>query len=251
MQLFDLHEPLMFLFAEAVRWADWPLQARILDLGCGEGLKTDLLAASLNAQGQIVGVDIDEAVLARAAQRSFDWPCSIVWQQADAHALPFADRSFGAVWCSALLAALPDPEPVWREVKRILQPEGRLLVVTARHAWAAHHSWPSELLQLLQAAYAQALANGDRPTPCSELASDLCEQLRAAGFTHVASRAFACENPQLSPLAAELVLQPWSELQPLLQPYLSEDVLIEAERYICAPEEADLLSMMLVLRAQI
>lgn len=251
MQLLDLHEPLMFLFAEAVRWADWPLQGRLLDLGCGAGLKTDLLASSLNAQGQIVGVDIDEEALAQAAQRSFDWPCSITWQRADALALPFANRSFAAVWCSALLGALPDPEPVWREVKRILQPDGSLLVVTARHAWAALHSWPPELLQLVQAAYAQALANGDCPAPCSELASDLCAQFQAVGFAHVASRAFACENPQLSPLAAELVLLPWESLGPLLQPYLSAQLIAEAERYISAPEDAELCSMMLVVRAQI
>lgn len=251
MHLFDLHEPLMPLFAEAVRWADWPLQARLLDLGCGEGLKTDLLAASLNAQGQIIAIDIDEKALNRAAQRSYDWPCSIVWQCADAHALPFADRTFKAVWCSALLAALPDPNQVWREVRRVLQPHGSLLVITARHAWAAVHNWPAELLRALQTAYAQALANGDRLAHQSELTSDLCEQLQAVGFARVEGRAFMCENPQLVPLGAELLLMPWDEIEALLQAYLPAELLDQAERYTTPPEEVELVSMMVVIRARV
>lgn len=251
MHLLDLHEPFMPLFAEAVHWADWPLQARLLDLGCGEGLKTDLLAATLNAQGQIVAIDIDQEALHQAAQRPYDWPCSIRWLRADAQALPFADHSFKAVWCSALLAALPDPSGVWREVRRILQPDGILLVVTASYTWAIMHHWPPELLQALQIAYAQALANGDRHASSNELTSDLCEQIQVAGFAHVEGRAFVCENPQISPLAAELMLMPWEEVKQLLKPYLVDEVLAEAERCICPLEEPELLSVLLMIRARV
>ncbi|HLB28788.1 MAG TPA: class I SAM-dependent methyltransferase, partial [Dehalococcoidia bacterium] len=48
---------------------------------------------------------------------------------ADAETLPFADGSFDTVLCSLSLCTIPDPVAVLREMKRLLRPGGRILLL--------------------------------------------------------------------------------------------------------------------------
>jgi ubiquinone/menaquinone biosynthesis C-methylase UbiE len=48
----------------------------------------------------------------------------------DAQALPFADATFDAVYCSAALDLVPDPSAVVTEMVRVLKAGGRIAVAT-------------------------------------------------------------------------------------------------------------------------
>ena len=93
-----------------------------LDLSCGPGAFARALAAS--APGSlVVGLDISRAMLEVASQRTGGYT-NVVLVRADAHSLPFVDGAFGGVNNAGALHAYDDPELVFREIRRVLKPNG-------------------------------------------------------------------------------------------------------------------------------
>jgi len=106
---------------------------RLLDCGCGPGTIT-LGLAEVVAPGEVVGVDVDPArfapAVASAAQRGVS---NVTFQQGDIHALPFEGESFDAVFVSAVLMHLLQPELALAELFRVLK-RGGFLGARERHA---------------------------------------------------------------------------------------------------------------------
>ena len=97
-----------------------PVAARSgLDLGCGEGHNTRLLA---DRGAHVIALDIADTFVAAAAAASADRGVRFV--VADGAALPFADRSFDFVTAFMSLMDVRDPESTLREVGRALRPGG-------------------------------------------------------------------------------------------------------------------------------
>ena len=118
---------------------------RVLDLGCGEGRHVHglYLLGGLN----IVGVDLDEASLKKAAEGLATLPKPpegkdgrVAFEIGDATALRFEDNSFDAVICSEVLEHLPDYDAALAEIRRVLKPSGRLCV-SVPHAWPERICW--------------------------------------------------------------------------------------------------------------
>lgn len=84
-------------------------RSRILDVGCGTGELTRVLAEESTAD--IVGVD--------AARTLLETIETATVVQGDARELPFRDGAFDLVVCQALLVNIPDPIPVVREFSRV------------------------------------------------------------------------------------------------------------------------------------
>jgi SAM-dependent methyltransferase len=89
-----------------------------LDLGCGEGHNTRLLAGR---GARVAAVDIAERFLAAAAEISHP---GISYLLGDGALLPFRAGSFDAVTAFMSLMDVPDPEGTLREVARVLRPGG-------------------------------------------------------------------------------------------------------------------------------
>jgi 2-polyprenyl-3-methyl-5-hydroxy-6-metoxy-1,4-benzoquinol methylase len=83
-------------------------QQRILDLGAGTG-RAALALAKRGAR--VTAVDASTEMLAVAQRRAADSDLSIAFEQGDAHALSFPNRSFDSVVCLRLLMHVPD----WRQ----------------------------------------------------------------------------------------------------------------------------------------
>ena len=96
---------------------------RVLEVGCGAGGYTEMMAVALQGKGQWVGLDHDEALLAQARRDvALDLPVS--FEKGSALALPFANGSFDAVVSAFLLCVLPSPLDTLREMARVTKPGG-------------------------------------------------------------------------------------------------------------------------------
>lgn len=96
--------------SQCVQWAVEQFQqraaARVLDLGCGAGRDTVVLAKHLPS---VVGVDAAEAGLALASQQAVLRERCVPLLQADARRLPFRPASFDGVYCFGLLHEFTGP----------------------------------------------------------------------------------------------------------------------------------------------
>jgi SAM-dependent methyltransferase len=90
-----------------------PSRDRILDVGCGTGELTRVLAAEAG-DCEVVGVDADPSLL-RVAREETGLPVVA----GDALRLPVRDGGVDLVTCQALLVNLPDPVAALREFRRV------------------------------------------------------------------------------------------------------------------------------------
>ena len=107
--------------------------AQVLDLGCGQGHTTRLLAEVL-APASCIGLDFDEALVSHATSHP-DNPTVTSFQQGDATQLPFADATFDVVFCRFLLVHMSDPVRVIREMLRVAKPDGFIVACEADFAF--------------------------------------------------------------------------------------------------------------------
>ncbi|MEQ1891297.1 MAG: class I SAM-dependent methyltransferase [Planctomycetota bacterium] len=105
-----------------------PARARILDLGCGTGELVTRLAREY-PEASITGVDLHEPHLALARERCREFGARVRFTPGDAFALDFAAGSFDLVLCRHMLQAVPGPERVLAEMKRVTRAGGWLHVV--------------------------------------------------------------------------------------------------------------------------
>ncbi|HMM49776.1 MAG TPA: methyltransferase domain-containing protein [Miltoncostaeaceae bacterium] len=124
------------LYDSLVSWA--PVQAgeRVLDIGCGSGGATRSAARAVGPDGNVLGVDLNEACLDAARERTPD-DLRVRYRRGDARALTFVeDRSQDCVIASMMLDELEDIRPVLDEVFRVLRPGGRFVAsVAAFDSW--------------------------------------------------------------------------------------------------------------------
>lgn len=100
---------------------------RALDLGCGIGDFTALLAG---AGAGAVGVEVARAALARARARH----PALEFRLAPIDGpLPFEDCSFDLAWCSEVIEHVADTARWLSEVRRVLAPRGRLALSVPAH----------------------------------------------------------------------------------------------------------------------
>ena len=96
--------------------------ARVLDVACGTGAVTRLVADRVGEGGSVVGLDLNESMLAVARRQRDD----VEWRRGDAGELPFPDDAFDVVTCQAGLMFFPDPEDALREMARVVKPDGAI-----------------------------------------------------------------------------------------------------------------------------
>lgn len=101
-----------------------PIEGRRgLDVGCGEGHNTRLLAGR---GARMTAIDIAPVFIGHARNHERTTPLGIDYQVASAQALPFADASFDFVTSFMCLMDVPDAGAALREARRVLRPGGFL-----------------------------------------------------------------------------------------------------------------------------
>ena len=98
-----------------------PAGGPVLDAACGTGRHAAYLLA---AGREVIGVDSNEAMLARAREKL----PGVDLRAGELTALPLADASVDGAVCALALSHLPQLAPAVAELARVLRPGGRLVI---------------------------------------------------------------------------------------------------------------------------
>ncbi len=99
------------------------LQGRVLELGVGTGVNLPLYTT----RAWVVALERSGPMVRVAAGRRTR--ASVRYLQADVHSIPFPDAVFDAVASSLLFCSVADPLRALAEVRRVLRPGGRLVML--------------------------------------------------------------------------------------------------------------------------
>ena len=149
---------------------------RVLDIACGEGYGSDLLAGAAAA---VVGVDIDELSIAHA--RSTYVRPNLRFLRGDAIAIPIGDATIDVVVSFETIEHLTDHRQMMLEIKRVLGPGGVLVLSSPdrreysdvprfSNPYHLRELYLSELRALLEAHFSDHALYGQRVHYASVLA---------------------------------------------------------------------------------
>lgn len=117
---------------KTIRLMDLRPGERVLDLGCGAGWATRLLARLVSdgpeGFGQVVGLDVSDEMIrrARAASRDFD---NVMYVWGSAQQIPWEENFFDKVLSVESFYYYPDQERALAELFRVMAPHGRLFIL--------------------------------------------------------------------------------------------------------------------------
>ncbi|MDQ6751640.1 MAG: methyltransferase domain-containing protein [Actinomycetota bacterium] len=102
---------------------------RVLEIGPGIGLYSLPAARWLAPSGTLEVLDLQPEMLEETLQRArSEGLTNVTTTRGDAQQLPFADAVFDAAFVVTALGEIPDQETALRELRRVLKPNGRLVI---------------------------------------------------------------------------------------------------------------------------
>lgn len=153
---------------QAIERMQIPIDAIVLDVGCGSGWAARLMAQRAR-DGHVVGIDVSDEMVRLASEESMNHP-NVEFQVASAEQLPFDDAAFTHAFSMESLYYYADIELALAEIRRVFKPGGLFVAVvdlykenTPSHQWIEMLKVPVQLLS----------------------ADEYCSLLERAGFINI------------------------------------------------------------------
>jgi len=129
-QRFWVEAPHPFITRERLREVLRPQPGeRLLELGVGTGYYSCELAEWVAPSGILELFDLQQKFLDHTMRAAADRGLTnLIPTQGDATQLPYEDASVDAVILTAVLGEIPDQAAALQEIRRVLKPDGRLVV---------------------------------------------------------------------------------------------------------------------------
>jgi SAM-dependent methyltransferase len=159
----------------------YPPGSRVLEVGCGVGGQTVILAHN-SPLAEIISVDISAESLAKAkAAVSSAGLSNVTFEIADLFHLPFLHASFDHVFVCFVLEHLERPLEALRSIRRLIKPGGSITVIEGDHGSYFSHPRSEEASLAVQCLIdVQARLGGN-----SLIGRELYPLLAAAGYAEV------------------------------------------------------------------
>jgi len=229
-ELAAFHEAFGRELRDAVDFLPIRPHMRVLDVGCGDGFYTKLLAERLGSQGSVIGLDENRGYLELARERFLDQhlSCRVEFIQGTLEQRPIERESCDFAWCAQSLFSFPDPVMALKQMRAALRPGGLIALLENDTLHQLLLPWPGHLEVAVKKAELAAL---EHESPRSEkyyVGRRLPEVLAAAGFepisfsTQSIDRHAPCDESLLEFLKHFL-----SRLSDRVRPFLDQAALRE------------------------
>ena len=123
------------LFGDGREWVCSRASGEVLEVAVGTGRNLPFYGEEV----RLTGIDLSRAMLEIARKKADELRMDADLREGDAQELPFPDASFDAVVCTLGLCNIPDDRRAVAEMKRVLRPGGRLLLLD--HVRASSRVW--------------------------------------------------------------------------------------------------------------
>ncbi len=133
-----LREPVM---RSVIRFLHIPPSSQGLDIGCGIGSNTQMLAEAAGLSGHVTGIDLslDLSAYARQSANMANLSQQVSFQQGDMNNLAFDNDSFDWAWSADCVGYAPgDACHVLKEIARVVKPGGSVSIL----AWSSQQLLP-------------------------------------------------------------------------------------------------------------
>ncbi|WIX77353.1 methyltransferase domain-containing protein [Amycolatopsis carbonis] len=164
---------------------------RVLDVGSGPGYLLESIARAVGPSGAAHGLDPSAAMNALAAARTGELPW-VHLDEGDATALPYPDDTFDAAVSTQVYEYVPDVPAALAELRRVLKPGGRALILDTDADSLVWHTSDLERHRRVLDAWDEHLAHPRLPRELSAL-------LKRAGFSVTGHHVHPILNPELTP----------------------------------------------------
>ena len=177
----------------------------VLDLGCGPGLWTYLLAEKVKPSGKVIGVDGAPELLNYAIKNLEKEPLRhiIEFRKSDFYDIPFKNDFFDLIFFGNCFAYVTDPLRVVEEMKRITKPGGRVVAKDFDGGLFIVHPIEPYLTAKVMAAAAQAIKEKPAEPKFDNYTGRIMNGLfLKAGFKDVLTTSYAIQK--VPPLTQEV-----------------------------------------------
>jgi ubiquinone/menaquinone biosynthesis C-methylase UbiE len=187
LEFLDKQEGIRNIRREAQQSMGLTAGQKALDIGCGIGGATFLMAEITGPEGLAAGADISQAMIDTASSR-VGGRKGLEFRVADACAVPYANATFDAARSERLFLYLPDRVACVREMKRVVKPGGQVCLLDVDIDATAIYSRDAKRMRKMTSVVADSMPN---PNSARELPS-IAKQ---GGLKDIRVKTFALSTP--------------------------------------------------------
>lgn len=160
----------------------WDEGTLILEAGCGVGAQTKIIAPK-NDKSHFISIDISIESLTQAKKLISDLQIvNVEFKQADIFDLSFNDAYFDHIFVCFVLEHLSCPEKALAELKRVLKPNGTIMVIEGDHGSTYFHPDSPEAQKAIDCLVMLQKQDGGGD---ANIGRKLYPLLNHAGFSHI------------------------------------------------------------------